>query len=188
MVAKVFLNKFPRSRLLPEGMKLLAASLAGQKKFEEAISTYKEILAQGLKDPSEIHYLLGEVYNQLGQRPEAITAYKQVMETFDRSADSQPEYISQAFFKHGITLYENGQFSEAVEFLKKANQLYPEHPLQEWATFLIAEGHGHLREVKEARAELSKLAKSTKADDLLKQAAESKIKLMDWEKQFKGQL
>ncbi|MEC7641629.1 MAG: tetratricopeptide repeat protein, partial [Nitrospinota bacterium] len=187
-VARVFLNKFHRGNLIPEGMKLLAASLVGQKKFDEAIATYKNILERKPKDPSEIHYLLGEVYYKLGRQTDAIQAYKRVKESFDRSAKSQPEYVSQAFFKHGITLYENNKFSEAVQVLGKAKQLYPDHPLGEWAAFLIAEGHDQLKEPQQARAELTELAKSAQADDVLKQAAESKIKLMDWEKQFKGLL
>jgi len=185
-VARVFLNKFPRSGLVADAMKLLAKSLIGQKRFDEAIETYEKLLSRkDLAEPSEVYYLLGGVYSQLNRRNEAIQAYRRVIETFDRSAATQPEYVAQAYFKHGIALYENNQFPEAVESLDRARQLYPDHPLREWAGFLIAEAHDQMQETKQARAELNSLTRSNRADDLIKQAAEAKIKLLDWQKQFK---
>lgn len=185
-VARVFLNRFPLSNLVPDATKLLAKALAGQKRFDEAIATYEDLLnREKLADPSEIYYLMGEIHSRLNRRNEAIEAYRQVIETFDRAAESQPEYVAQAYFKHGVALYESGRFAEAVESLDRARQLYPNHPLREWAGFLIAEGHDQLQETKQARTELDNLAKSGQVDDLIKQAAESGIKLLDWQKKFK---
>lgn len=183
-VVRVFLNKFPRSELTPVAMRLLADAFVGQERYDEAVGAYKDILDGGVDDPSEIHYLTGQAYSKLEQFPQAIRAYQLAIETYSRAVKPPPEYVASAYYAHGTALYHNGQLPEAIEALDRARQLFPDHGLVGWAGFLIAESYAQLNDEVLSKEELNKLAKSETVDDLIKKAAESKLKLMVWKKQF----
>lgn len=184
-VVRVFLNKFPRSELILDAMRLLADAFIGQERYDEAIGAYKDILDRGgVDDPSEIHYLIGQAYSKLDRFPQAVRAYQLAIETYSRVVKPPPEYVASSYYAHGTALYHNGQLPEAVESLDRARQLFPDHKLAGWAGFLIAESYAQLHDEGLSKEELNKLAKSEKVDDLIKKAAESKLKMMDWKKQF----
>ena len=57
--------------------------------------------------------------------------------------------------------------------------------MRSWADFLLAETYRTMKENSRATEKLNRLAQSDQGDDLIKKAAASKLKVLDWEKQFK---
>lgn len=187
-VARIFLNKYPHSNMTTDALKLQAGALAGQERFEDAIAVYKDMLERGLGTQAETHYRMGQLYSKMNKLAEAVDAYQQTIDTFDRGAKVRPDYVASAYYQQGIALYNNKEFPKAVESLDRARQIYPEHPIREWADLLIAQSYNQMQNPGQAVAEFTGLKNSGAADDLVKQAADSRLKMLEWEKQFKDLL
>ena len=59
------------------------------------------------------------------------------------------------------------------------------HALREWADYLIADNLDHLNRKDDAFQELNQLAQSDSPENLIQQAAKSRLKVIDWEKRLK---
>jgi tetratricopeptide (TPR) repeat protein len=184
-VARAFVNKFPRSDLLPQTLLLKAEALAGNKEFDSAIRAYKDILEKGLGDLSNIHYRIAQIQMKMDKPKDAIGSFNQSIQTFDRSIKPPPEYVPNAYYNYGVASYNNENYEEAVKGLDRARQLYPNHPLNDWAEFLIADSFSKLKESGKSIERMKKFIQVEEYDPLLKRAAENKLKIIDWEKKFK---
>ena len=185
LVARSFLKNHPRSDLLPDAIKLLADSFKKSKQYGKALTEYRKLLAQTTKDPSEIHFLIAEVYDSQNNLPEAIKSYRKTLASFDRKQKIVPKYVQDTYYKLGVALYNSQSNQEAADALSSATLLFPEHPMRSWADFLLAETYRTMKENSRATEKLNRLAQSDQGDDLIKKAAASKLKVLDWEKQFK---
>jgi tetratricopeptide (TPR) repeat protein len=184
-VARAFVNKFPRSDLMPEALLLKAEALAGKKEFDPAIGAYREILEKGLGDRSNIHYRIAQVQMKMDKPKDAIESFNQSIQTFDRSIKPPPEHVPNAYYNYGVASYNNENYEEAVKGLDRARQLYPNHPQNDWAEFLIADSFSKLKQSGKSIERMKKIIQVEKYDPLLKRAAENKLKIIDWEKKFK---
>ncbi len=187
-VALSFLKNYPRSLRIRDAMKLLADSFRGRKQYDDALKTYQDIINKFPKDPSEIYYLVGTVQERRTRTPEAIVAYRKSIETFDRTQKIVPDYIRDAYHKLGNSLYQNGKFAESVDALSAALRLFPDHPLKSWSEFILADALKKIQNNQKAAAQLNQLIESESGDDLMKKAAESRLKMMEWEKNIQGSL
>lgn len=184
LVARSFLRNYPRSPQTPVALKLLASSHAGREQYDQALKVYKRLLTSHKENISETHYLLGETYQNLNNRPAAIKEYRQAIKTFDRTAKIIPNTLRKAYYNLGFTLFQSGKYALAAKTLESARQLFPEQPQTDWADYLLVESYESLKKPSKATATLNSLIQSTNTDNLLKQAAESKLKFLDWEKEF----
>jgi hypothetical protein len=85
----------------------------------------------------------------------------------------------------GISFYKLNRFGPALEALKSAKELFPDNPLRDWADFIMIESLEKLGDPSKVTEGLNRLVKNENADDLTRQAAESKAKIQEWEKQLK---
>lgn len=184
-VAKTFLNRYPKSPLAPKGMKLLADAYRGQGKSSKAIKTYRKLLKKDVEDPSEIHYLIGEVSFDKNDIPQAIQGYQKSIESYDRKILPVPQHIPNAYYKLGSLLYTKKNYKQAIKALDRARSLYPKHPDKPWSDYLIAESYAQLKEKDQASEEFNDIMTSERTDGVMRKAAELKLKLMEWENQFK---
>ncbi len=184
-VSRAFVNKFPESDLMPQTLLLKAEALTGKKEFDASIGVYREILEKGLGNRSDIHYRIAQVQLKMDKPKEAIESFNQSIQTFNRAVKPPPEHVPNAYYKYGIALYNNENYEEAVKALDKARQLYPNHSLNDWAEFLIADSFSKLKEAGKSIDRMKKFIQVEKYDPLLKRAAENKLKIIDWEKKFK---
>jgi len=188
LVARSFLKTFPRSPRVRDAMKLLANSFNGRKQYDDALKTYQDILKQFPENPSEIHYLIATVEARRDHAPEAIVAYKKSMDTFVSTQKIVPKYIRDAHYRLGNSLYQNGKFSESIDALSKATKLFPDHPDRSWSELILADALRKTESDQKATAQLNKLIKSETGDNLMKKAAESQLKIMEWKKEVEGSL
>ena len=188
LVARSFLKTFPRSSRVRDAMKLLANSFNELEKHDDALKTYQEILKQFPEDPSEIHYLIATVEALRNRTPEAIAAYKKSIDTFVGTRKIVPSYIRDAHYKHGNALYQSGKFNASIDALSKAIKLFPDHSDKSWSELILADALKKIENDKKATAQLNQLIKSESGDDLMKKAAESQLKMMEWEKEVDGSL
>ena len=188
LVSRSFLKNYPKSPQVPIALKLLASSHTGRKQYDQALKVYKRLLIRHKENISETHYLLGETYQNLNNPPAAIREYRQAIKTFDRTARVIPETIRKAYYNLGFVLFQNRKYAEAAKALQAARQLFPEQPQTDWADYLLVESYENMKKPAKATATLNGLIQSKDTDYLLKQVAESKLKFLDWEKEFKDTL
>ncbi len=186
LVARSFLRNYPKSPQVPIALKLLASSHTGRKQYDQALKVYKRLLTGHKDNTSETHYLMGETYQNLDNLPAAIREYRQAIKTFDRAAKIIPNTVRKAYYNLGYALFQNRKYAEAAKALESARQLFPEQPQTDWADYLLVESYENLKNPSKATATLNSLIQSKDTDNLLKQAAESKLKFLDWEKEFKA--
>lgn len=183
LVGNTFLKSFPRSKLIPDAMKLLANALKGQGDFPKALITYEELLTRS-EDPAEIHYHIAETYSDMKQLTNSVQSYQKAIATYDRQERVVPEYLQKSYYQLGISLYKLNRFAPAIEALTSAKKLFPNNPLRDWADYLMIESLEKLGDPSKVTEGLSRLAKTEDSDGLTRQAAESKVKIKEWEKQL----
>lgn len=184
LVARSFLRNYPTSPQVPFALKLLASSHSGRKQYEQALKVYKKLLTDHKENTSETHFLMGETYQNLKNLPAAIREYRQAIKTFDRTAKIIPNTVRKAHYNLGFALFQSGEYTAAAKALESARQLFPEQPQTDWADYLLVESYESIKNPSKATATLNSLIQSKDTDNLLKQAAESKLKFLDWEKEF----
>jgi TolA-binding protein len=188
LVAQSFLKNYPQSPQVPDALKLLASSHSGRKQYSKALRVYKKLLTQQGGNISETHSLLAETHQNVGNLASAIDEYRKAIKTFDRTAKIIPNTIRKAYYSLGFALFQNKKYAEAAKALESARRLFPEQPHTDWADYLLVESYNNLKNPSKASATLNTLIESKDTNELLKQAAESKLKVLDWEKEFKDSL
>ena len=184
IVGKSFLKNYPRSKWVSNAMKLIADALKGKGDFSGALNAYNDLIPK-VEDEAEIHFLIGETYSSMNQLADAAQSYQKAISTYDRIEREIPQYLQKAYYNLGIVLFKLNRYGPALEALKSARELFPENSLRDWADFLIIESLEKLGDPSKITEGLNRLVKTDSADDLTKQAAESKSKIRDWEKQLK---
>ncbi|VAX31431.1 hypothetical protein MNBD_NITROSPINAE05-586 [hydrothermal vent metagenome] len=185
LVARSFLKNYPQSPKVPVALKLLASSHTGQKQYDQALKVYKRLLKNHKENSSETHFLLGETYQRLNNTPAAIREYRRAIRTFDRTNKFIPNSVRKAHYNLGFALFQSRKYAKAAKALASARQLFPEQPHTDWADYLLVESYENIKNPSKATATLNNLIQSKDTDTLLKQAAESKLKFLTWEKEFK---
>lgn len=187
VVARAFLNKYPDSSQVPEAMRLLAASYRGRKQYDQAIQTYQDILSnkKSRDGIAKVHFDIADTYVEMNQLPSAIQAYQKTIESYDRSVRVMPEFVPEAYYKLGILYYRTKDFPKALETLRAAKELFPKSEFRDWNGYMVADILAQLTENDQATSELNNVLQSETANELMKKVAESKLKMMDWEKKFK---
>ncbi len=188
LVARSFLKHYPRSDRLPEAMKLMAQSYAGRNQHPKALKVYRDLLRKKQGAASETYFLMGETYAGLDNLKQASRAYQKAIARFDRRSKIVPDYIRKAHYRLGFSFYKTGQYPKAIQALESARSLFPEQPQKSWADFLLMESYEKVKDETRLASQLQDLVQSENSDPLLKQAAQSKLKILDWEKEFKENL
>ena len=184
-VAKTFLNAFAKSPRAPEALLILADAYRGQKRFEDAVRTYNTILADHDFKKSQVHYRIAETRFAENKLRQSVLAYRKAIDTYDRKIRNLPEFIQAAYYKLGILLHMQGNYKGSLDALQAGRKLFPGHPLRAWADFLIADNLDRLNRKDDAFQEWNQLAKSDPPENLIQQAAKSRLKVIDWEKRLK---
>ncbi len=184
LVGRTFLKTYPRSKWVPDVMKLLANALKGRGDFSEALKTYEDMLAR-FEGKAEIHFLIAETYTDMNQFADAVQSYKKAIATYDRQERVIPEYLQKAYYHLGTSLFKLNRFGPAMEALKSAKELFPDNLLRDWADYLLIESLEKLGDPAKITEGLNRLVKTENADGLTRQAAESRVKIREWEKQLK---
>jgi tetratricopeptide (TPR) repeat protein len=184
LVGRKFLKIYPRSKWVLDAMKLLARALRGQGEFAEAIDIYEDLLAKP-SDKAEIYFSLGETYTKMNQLTDAVQAYQKAIANYDRQEREIPEYLKKSYYHLGASLFKLNRFGPAIEALKSARELFPDNPLRDWADYLTIEALEKLGDPSKVTEGLNQLVKAENGDDLTRQAAESRVKIREWEKQLK---
>lgn len=188
LVSVAFMNKYPQSINLPSAMKLLAASHKQRRQYDAAMEIYLGLLQTAGADIRETHYLIAEIQFTQNNLTGAVASYQSALRGFDRAGKNPEEHIQTSFYKAGIGLHKLGEFSKALHSLNTARSLFPGHPLKSWADYLVADCFTQLSEVEKAALELEAIIKSAPEDGLIQKAAESRLKIIDWEKNVKRRL
>ena len=184
LVGRTFLRNYPRSKSIPDAMLLIADAMKGKGDFSDALTAYKDLLVKS-GDKARVHFLIGETYRDMNRIADAAQSYQKTIETYDRQEKVISEYLQKAYYRLGIALYNLNRFGPALEALKSARELFPDNSLRDWADFLMIESLEKLGDPSKVTEGLNRLVKTENTDDLTRQAAESRAKIQEWEKQLK---
>ncbi|MDH5762207.1 MAG: tetratricopeptide repeat protein [Nitrospinota bacterium] len=183
-VARTFINAYGNSPRLPEAKIILARAHQGQKQFDRSIEIYNELLESPNTDIPRIHYLMAETWFAREDLRNAARAYRKTLDSYDRTIHNPPDYVQTAYYKLGMTLYMQGQTAPSLDALMAGRKLFPDHRLRNWADYLIIDNLDRLQKKEQAESELKTLVAESR-DDLLQKAAQSHLKVIDWEKRLK---
>ena len=117
------------------------------------------------------------------QNAQAIAAYEKTIDTFDRTQKITPDYLREAHYKLANSLYQEGKYAESIDAFDAAIKLFPDHPHKNWSEFISADALKKIKNNPKATAQLNQLIKSQPENDLIKKAAQSQLKVMEWEKE-----
>jgi TolA-binding protein len=183
-VARTFINTYGNSPRLPEAKIILARAHQGQKQFDRSIEIYNELLESPKADAPKIHYLMAETWFAREDLRNAARAYRKTLDSYDRTIRNPPDYVQTAYYKLGMMLYMQGQTAPSLDALMAGRKLFPDHRLRDWADYLIIDNLDRLQKKEQAESELKTLVAESR-DDLLQKAAQSHLKVIDWEKRLK---
>ncbi len=186
-VARTFINTYKNSPRLPEAKIILARSYLGQNQFDQSIKVFNELLESKSVEAAKIHYLMAETWFAREDLRNAARAYRNTLDSYDRTIRNPPDYVQSAYYKLGMVLSMQGQTEKSLDALMAGRKLFPDHRLKDWADYLIASNLDRLQKKDEAETELKTLV-AENPDDLLQKAAQSHLKVMDWEKRLKDLL
>ncbi|MEK9630001.1 MAG: tetratricopeptide repeat protein [Nitrospinota bacterium] len=184
MVGRSFTKNFPRSKRLNEAKKLLAQAHQGNGNLRGAITMYEELLGLS-KDKAEIHYLIAEAKTEMKKYAEAAVFYQNAIAEYDRTERVVPDYIQKSYYHLGTSLFRLERYKAAIEALNAAKELFPDHPLKEWADYLLIDSYEQQGDLEKSKEGISRLVKAENADPILKRAAQSSADIQEWEKQLK---
>ena len=189
LVAKSFLKNYPRSTRVPSALKLLAQAQNKQNKPEEAIKTYKKLLSKSEADVSATFYKMAKIHEERKDFAKSAQAYGSAIANFDRAAAIKiPEYIKESYYRLGMSYFQNNQFTLARKALETAIKQYPNNSLREWAELLRGEIYNNMNDSEKAQTQFANLAKEKDFDEIMRRAARSRMRVLQWEKQFKDSL
>jgi TolA-binding protein len=185
MVARTFLNRYPEDPEVPQAMLVLARTQSATGKRQEALKVFQTLLDREGVDPSEIHFETGKLYKDDGRLQDAIREFTLAIDSYDRRQTIIPQHVPEAYQQLGMALLKNGQGEEAAKVLHSAKELFPEHKFTPWNEFILAESYNKAKNPGLATKEYQNIKLSGSAGELLKKAADTRLKIMDWEKKFK---
>ena len=116
-VIKIFdrlINDWPAYRDLDAALYARGYSHYEMGDEQKALRDFKAVvdLFPNSSYKTEVWYMLGELYFQFAELPQAIKAYSKVVK------DTESQYFAPAFYKLAWTYYRNDEFEEAVEAFK----------------------------------------------------------------------
>ncbi len=183
-VSQIFINTYKNSPRLPESKIILARAYLGQKQYDRSIEIFNQLLDSKNVEVAKIHYLIAETWFAREDLRNAARAYRKTIDSYDRTIRNPPDYVQSAYYKRGMTLHMQGQSEKSLDALMAGRKLFPEHRLKNWADYLIIDNLDRLHKKDQAKSELQTLVAESR-DDLLQKAAQSHLKVMDWEKRLK---
>jgi TolA-binding protein len=186
-VAQTFVNTYNDSPRLPEAKIILARAHLGQKQYDRSIEIFNQLLGSKNVEVPKIHYLMAETWFAREDLRNAARAYRKAIDSYDRTIRNPPDYVQSAYYKLGMTLYMQGQTGQSLDALMAGRKLFPDHRLRNWADYLIIDNLDRLHKKEQAESELKTLVAENR-NDLLQKAAQSHLKVLDWEKRLKEQL
>jgi TolA-binding protein len=186
-VAQTFINTYKNSPRLPEAKIILARAYLGQKQYDQSIEIFNELLDSKSVEAAKTHYLMAETWFAREDLRNAARAYRRTLDSYDRTIRNPPDYVQSAYYKLGMVLSMQGQTEKSLDALMAGRKLFPDHRLKDWADYLIANNLDRLQKKDQAETELKTLVAENR-DDLLQKAAQSHLKVIDWEKRLKDLL
>jgi TolA-binding protein len=186
-VAQTFINAYKNSPRLPEAKIILARAYLGQKQYDRSIEIFNQLLNSKNVKAAKIHYLMAEAWFAREDLRNATRAYRKTIDSYDRVIRNPPDYVQSAYYKLGMVLSMQGQTEKSLDALMAGRKLFPAHRLRSWADYLIIDNLDRLQKKEQAESELKTLVAENR-NDLLQKAAQSHLKVIDWEKRLKDLL
>ena len=142
-----FLTDYPETDQRPQAYLLMGKCYLYQAQYLKALERFQIVLdmpqAQDIKDA--VLFWLGEVHLKGNDYKLAEDYYHKLISGFPDS-----DYLTFAYYSLGWSLFEQGQFQEAIRYQEKLIKDFPVHELVDEATFKIAESLYNLKQYKES--------------------------------------
>ena len=128
-------------------------------------------------------YTMNELNNLLDQVSPYVSALKTHVDlVHDWTPDSWDDFCNRAK-DADMLIFEDRKHGDIGKIAR--DQMGGIYDSRSWADFLLTEAYGALKKPNQVEAEIQEILKSPEQNDLLKKVAQTKLKIMDWEKKFK---
>lgn len=130
------IEDYPKGKFRMNVMAQQAAALINLEKYDEALKTYQEALAQHPDKAvsASAEYGIGVIYQKTGKIPEALTAFKGVREKYAGTQEAE-----EASFWFAELTREKGDAKAAVKELQAFNEKFPKSNLLPMSLFYLAQ-------------------------------------------------
>ena len=191
-VFKKLIKDFPKSGYRKLAFHGLADSYFQQGSYEKARLAYLTALEGEQRIPRDIKgfFCLGECYQNMGDIPFSVEAYRKAVQTAENLEKDQveDEFVIKSYFRLADCLYQSQRYLDSVEVYTQAAQLYPEDDRAQWALYRIAAGY---RKAGKGRVEieaLRKLVSEGKKEPFWERAIDENIRNLEWEEKNREHL
>jgi tetratricopeptide (TPR) repeat protein len=185
---KVFqklIKDFPKSGYRKLAFHGLADSYFQQGSYEKARLAYLTALEGEQIIPRDIKgfFCLGECYQNMGDIPLSVEAYRKAVQTAKNLEKDQveDEFVIKSYFRLADCLYQSQRYLDSVEVYTQAAQLYPEDDRAQWALYRIAAGYRKAGKGKIEIESLRKLVSEGKKEPFWERAIDENIRNLEWE-------
>ncbi|MBW2554652.1 MAG: tetratricopeptide repeat protein, partial [Deltaproteobacteria bacterium] len=192
---KVFqklIKDFPKSGYRKLAFHGLADSYFQQGSYEKAQLTYLTALEGEQRIPRDIKgfFCLGECYQNMGDIPLSVEAYRKAIQAAENLEKDQveDEFVIKSYFRLADCLYQNQRYLDSVEVYTQAAQLYPEDDRTQWALYRIAAGYRKAGKGKIEIESLRKLVSEGKREPFWERAIDENIRNLEWEEKNREHL
>ena len=192
---KVFqklIKDFPKSGYRKLAFHGLADSYFQQGSYEKAQLTYLTALEGEQIIPRDIKgfFCLGECYQNMGDIPLSVEAYRKAIQTAENLEKDQVEgeFVIKSYFRLADCLYQSQRYLDSVEVYTQAAQLYPEDDRTQWALYRIAAGYRKAGKGKIEIESLRKLVSEGKREPFWERAIDENIRNLEWEEKNREHL
>jgi tetratricopeptide (TPR) repeat protein len=119
---------------LPGAQHALGNCLAGLRRFEEAVSSYRKALDESTFESTDLHLRLGSIQHVLGRFSDAAVSFREALAT-------QPDNLT-ALLGLGAALKALGKYTESIAIFERAVQARPNYaePYFALGTVLVVAG------------------------------------------------
>jgi superkiller protein 3 len=114
------------------------ASLVQEGKYDDAIKKYKKGLRRESRSAVGYNYL-GIAYRRKYEQLRSLKWREKEIEAFKKAIELDPNFYL-PYINLGKTYYDMANFQEAVRYLKKGLEIFPEHPSRELIEKMIQAG------------------------------------------------
>ena len=192
---KVFqklIKDFPKSGYRKLAFHGLADSYFQQGSYENARFAYLTALEGEQRIHRDIKgfFYLGECYQNMGDIPLSVEAYRKAIRTAENLEKDQveDEFVIKSYFRLADCLYQNQRYLDSVEVYTQAAQLYPEDDRAQWALYRIAAGYRKAGKGKIEIESLRKLVSEGKREPFWERVIDENIRNLEWEEKNREHL
>lgn len=180
-----FIQKHRKHEWVGRAYEKLGDSYADLEQQKKAIDAYSQALNRKPvpADRVMIQFKLGNSYSSVGNDTRAVASFKEAIDSGEKNGIYVR--VPDSYYKIADLMYQQKNYSEAMEYYKRVTRKYPAFQETPWGLFQIASIHRNLKQYREA-IEVYKELMSQYPEDYWAKQAKWKMEDTIWEYEYRS--